>query len=172
MKKIIVFSFVAAAVFLAPTLLATDVLAGGSKGLRVFLTVNTNLASQPIGIDTYQFDRFIATHDSYLDSGGTQIELNYEKGEIVNGEFEICVYPSMVDMEKCANGYDSEAREPVYVTIDLYGSNSPQPIDQGDDQSQSQSSSNENNNENNNAQSQSQETTIIICNDGKCKEQQ
>jgi hypothetical protein len=78
-------------------------------------------------------------------------------------------------MENYAFGYDSEAKELVYVQVDLLGSYAPQPINNNNgnnDQSQAQSSSNENNNENNNALSQSQETTIIICNDGKCKEQQ
>ena len=171
MKRIIFFSLLAAAVFLTPTLLDSDALAGGSKGLKVFLTINTNLVSQPVEIDTYQFDQFVSTHHGYMDNGMTQIEIDYEKGEIVNGEFEVCVYPSQVDMDRCANGYDSKAKEPVYVSIDLFGSNSPQPVDQprGQENSQSQSSANNNENENNNALSQSQETTIYICNDGKCQ---
>ncbi len=171
MKKIIIFSLVAAAVFLAPTFLSTDALAGGSKDLKVFLTVNTNLAGQPIEIDTYQFDQFLVTHDSYMDNGVTEIELNYNPGEVVNGEFELCVYAMTANMEKCSFAYDNEAKEPVYVTVDLYGSFTPQPIENDQGYSQSQVSSSENNNENSNAQSQSVENNIYICNDGECKKQ-
>ena len=157
----------AAALVLAPTLLATEVQAGG-KGLRVFLTINTNLVSQPVEIDTYQFDQFLVTHQSYMDNGETQIEINYEPGEVVNGEFKLCAYAMEADMERCVWGYDSEAKEPVYFNVDFYGSYS-QPVENNRGNSQSQSSAN--NNENNNAQSQSQETTIIICNNGKCEGQ-
>jgi hypothetical protein len=170
MKRIIFFSLLAAATILALTLLATDeVQAGGSKGLRVFLTVDTNLAGQPVEIDTYQFEQFIVTHESYMDNGITEIELNYNKGEVVNGEFELCVYAMTANMEKCAFGYDGEEKAPVYVTVDLYGSFAPQPIENNQGNSQSQASSN--NNENNNALSQSQETKIYIRNDGECKKQ-
>ena len=163
MKRIIFFSLLAAAVVLAPTLLASDALAGGSKGLRVFLTINTNLVSQPVEIDTYQFDQFVAMHNSYIDNGITEIELNYEPGEVVNEEFELCAYPMNTELEQCAFGYNTEEKEPVYVTVDVYGSYAPQPVDQ--------QNQNENQNNNANGQSQEQKTQIYICNDGKCLEQ-
>ena len=133
------------------------------------LTINTNLIDQPVAIDTYQFDEFVVGYDSYMNNGATEHELNYLKGEIVNGEFMICVNAVDTGLEQCAWGYDGPEKKPEYVTVDLYSNGTPQPLNNGNSQSQSQSSSNNNENENNNVQSQSQETTIIICNDGKCK---
>jgi hypothetical protein len=116
-----------------------------AKGLKVFLTVNTNLGSQPANIETYQHGNKVYSHGWSIGAGTTTLR-------------------------SCGTGYNSEANKPEYVSVSLFGSTQPpqQLQQQGPSQSQSQSS----NNENNNALSQSQETTIIICNDGKCKPQQ
>ena len=90
---------------------------------------------------------------------------------VVNGEFKICVYAVNADIEGCAYGYDSEAKKPEYVAVDLFRSNMPpsQPVQQEQSQAQSQSSNNENNNANSNTQSQT--TQIIICQQEKCEVQ-
>lgn len=113
------------------------------KGLKVYLTVNSNLAGQTVEIDTFQFDKWVQTHDSYVDNGYTEFELNYPNDVVVNGEFEVCVYAVSADIESCGFGYDSPAKEPVYMSIELLGSNmlESQPVDQ-QAQSQSQSSNN------------------------------
>ena len=95
----------------------------------------------------------------------TEITLNYQKDQIDAGEFQICVRLND-GAQGCGNEYDSEAKRPEYVTVNIYSSNTPSPVE---GPSQSQSSSNNNNNENENSLSQSQATTIIICNDRKCK---
>ena len=148
--------------------LTTNVFGSGAKGLKVYLTVNTNLAGQPVEIYTSQFGENVEIHDSYMDNGYTEFELLYDRGMVVNGEFKICVYAVNADIEECTYGYDSEAKKPEYVSVDLFGSIIPQPVQQQDQaQSQSQSSSNENNNANSNTQSQ----TIIICQQEKCEVQ-
>ncbi len=159
--------FVILAVSLVTVPLATDVFGSGGKGLKAFLTVNTNLAGQPVEIYTSQFGENVEIHDSYMDNGYTEFELLYDRGMVINGEFKICVYAVNADIEECTYGYDSEEKRPEYVAVDLFGSNMPpsQPVQQ--DQAQSQSSSNENNNANSNTQSQ----TIIICQQEKCEVQ-
>jgi hypothetical protein len=85
------------------------------------------------------------------------------------GDFEVCAI-AQEGMKQCATGYNSEHKEPAYVSIDMYSNNTPQPVqeDQSHLPAQSQAQSNNNENENNNALSQSQETKIYICNDGEC----
>ena len=171
----LVYAFVVTLVTVAAIgmlLMTTDVFGSGAKGLKVYLTVNTNLAGQPVEIYTSQFGENVEIHDSYMDNGYTEFELLYDRGMVVNGEFKICVYAVNADIEECTYGYDSEAKKPEYVSVDLFGSNmpsQPQPVEQPPQQDQSQSQSS--NNENNNANSQSQTTNIYICNDGECKKQ-
>jgi hypothetical protein len=156
-------------VFPAKYYLANATNDGGGKGLRVFLTVNTNLQPQNAKIETYQFDNWVQVNQAYLNGGTTQIELNYQKEAIQNNnEFGICVTAESSNLRSCGYGYDSSEKKPEYVTVDLYGDHGQQSFSEP---SQSQAQSSSNNNENNNALSQSQETTIIICNDGKCKKQ-
>jgi hypothetical protein len=152
---------------------ANDNEEGGGKGLILYLTVNTNLAPQNVAIDTFQYDEFIVGHDSYINSGTNEIVNEYYKGEIQTGDFSVCVKAIDTELRQCSYGYNSEAKEPAYITVNLYQTNSPTPtVPDDQSQSQAQSSNNENNNENNNALSQSQVTTIIICNKGECKPQQ
>lgn len=137
----------------------------GGKGLRVIVTINTNLASQPVYLDAYQYGQFVAGYDSYIDTGSSETELAFENGEIDNGEFEICA--TVIDViQQCAYGYSGEEKEPEYMTIDMYSNNTPQPV-QGNQQQQAQSQSQSSNNENNNKQ----ETTIYICKENGCTAQ-
>jgi hypothetical protein len=139
-----------------------------AKGLKVFLTVNTNVGSQPANIETYQHGNKVYSHGWSIGAGTTTLE--YPDDLIETGSYEICITAQYDNLRSCGTGYNSEANKPEYVSVSLFGSTQPpqQLQQQGPSQSQSQSS----NNENNNALSQSQETTIIICNDGKCKPQQ
>lgn len=171
MKIFTVGLIITAALVISSALLTPSTSAhASSKGLKVFLTVNTNLVQQPIAIDAFQFDEFIAGYDEYITPGPNEIVLEFYKGEIQTGEFSICVKAVDIGLRQCGYGYNTDKKEPAYVTVNLYQTNSPTPtVPDDQSQSQAQSSNNENNNENNNALSQSQETTIIICKDGDCK---
>jgi hypothetical protein len=142
----------------------TDIFASG-KGLRVFLSVNTNLAAQDVKIITTQYDQRIQTNDGYMNNGYTQFELEYDKGMVENGEFKVCVHAPNGGIQECTTGYNSKASRPEYLSVDLLGSNMPQQ-QQPQGQSQAQSSNNENTNDN--ALNQSQETTIYICKENGC----
>jgi len=133
------------------------------KGLRVHLTVDTNHVGQEASVGTYQYGRNVDERYNYVNNGITEITLNYQKGQIENGEFQICVRLNDGQQE-CGNGYNSEGKQPESVRVSIFSNGSPQPNDQS--QSQSQSSNNENTN--NNALSQSQETTIYICKENGC----
>ena len=136
-----------------------------SKGLKVDLTVETNLQSQPARIETYQFGSIIGVNSDYINTGTTNIRLQYPSGLIENGEsFQIRVIAQTDNLYADGNGYNSEAKKPEHVSVSLFG-NSQQHV--GD--SQAQSSSNENTNTN--SLSQSQATTIYICKDGGCTPQ-
>ena len=131
-----------------------------AKGLKVFLSVDTNLASQGVEIDTFQFGDWIHTHTGNINNGFTQLTLQYPEDLVRNGDFEICVYGVLADFESCSLGFNGKESKPEYVTVELYGSNMPsqqlQPQQGGQSQSQSQSS----------------ENTIIICQQERCEVQQ
>lgn len=136
------------------------------KGLKVFVTINTNLVSQPVYLDTFQFGQFVGSFDSYMNNGASETVIQFENGEMQTGDFEICAIADE-GMKQCATGYNGEEKEPEYMTIGIYSNNTPQPVYGNQPQSQAQSS----NNENNNALSQSQGTTIYICKEGGCTKQ-
>ena len=138
------------------------------KGLRVFLTTNTNLAGQEVEIITNQFGERVQTHNGYMNNGQTEFELKYDKGTIVNGEFKVCVHATLADIEECKYGYDSREKKQEYISINIYETNLPQPQPE-EQQAQAQSQSSNNNNEN--SLSQSQATTIYICKEGGCTPQ-
>jgi hypothetical protein len=139
-----------------------------AKGLKVYLTVDSNQRSQEGTIRTYQYDRVVNTRLDWIEQGITQLTLNYQEDQIDNGEFQICV--KLWDgLEGCDNGYDGQEKKPENVYVNIHRMNVPVE-NEGNAQSQSQSSNNQN--ENNNAQSQSQETKIIICTaEAGCREQ-
>jgi len=150
---------------IAMALMTSDVF-GSSKGLKVYLDVESNQRPQEACITTYQFGRIAADCTYYfINQGHTSTTLTYESGQIQNGEFKVCVRLND-GLENCGNGYNGEAKKPENVSVNLQRSFTP--VDNTvDPQSQSQSSSNENNN----ALSQSQTTQVIICTDGDCKVQ-
>jgi hypothetical protein len=128
-----------------------------AKGLKIYLSVNTNLAGQGVEIDTFQFGNWIYTHTGYINNGFTKLTLEYPENLVRNGEFEICAYGVHADFESCSFGYNGKESKPEYVTVELYGSNMPSQQSQPQQGGQSQS--------------QSTENTIIICQQERCEVQ-
>ena len=116
-----------------------------SKGLKLYLTVNTNLPNQDIGIDTYQYGNRIYSHSGFINTGTNEITLNYPRDLVDNGPFRICI-GTWNDGQACGDGYNSEEKKPEGVYVSLYVF-APPPEDT--DQSQSQS--------------QDQQQTVIVC---------
>jgi hypothetical protein len=152
-------TFAVGVIIISTVLMSTTTNDVFAKGLKVYLTVDSNQRSQDATISTYQYDRVVDTRLDWIEQGITQLTLNYQEDQADNGEFRICV--TLNDgPEGCGNGYDVKEKKPenIYVNIHrmqvLLGN-------KGNSQSQSQSSNNQN--ENNNALSQSQKTKIIIC---------
>ena len=79
----------------------------------------------------------------YINQGITEITLQYPDGAIRDGEFVVCVGLSG-GIQGCDKGYDSEAKKPEYVHVNVQGGGDPTPfIENGNSQSQSQSSNND-----------------------------
>lgn len=134
-------------------------LQASSKGLKLYLTVNTNL-NDDVRINTYQYEDRVFMHGALIHSGSNEVLLRYPSGLIDTGEFRICVRSNNYDESACDTGYNSEAKQPEHVFINLFveeGRNSPnldsQAQSQNQDNEQSQSQSQNNN--------QEQTTTII-----------
>lgn len=98
-----------------------------AKGLKVDLTVVTNLVSQSVSIHTYQFGGLVYTHDSSIYNGITNINLQYPDDLIKTGNFQICIVAAI---QACGNNYNSEEKRPENVFVNLFGTNSPQPVQQ------------------------------------------
>ena len=90
-----------------------------SKGLKVDLEVASDYGPQNAEVDTFQDGRFISTHDQFIDQGSWVYGLQYEKGDINNGQFEVCVFLTSDQIEGCGNGYNSEEKKPENVFVDL-----------------------------------------------------
>ena len=90
-----------------------------SKGLKVDLEVASDYGSQNAEVDTFQDDRFISTHDQFIDQGSWVYRLQYENGDINNGQFEVCVFLTSDQIESCGSGYNGEEKEPESVFVDL-----------------------------------------------------
>lgn len=137
-------------------------LQASSKGLKLYLTVDTDLNDDVI-IDTYQHGDRIFTHDAVIHSGSNEVTLQYPSDLIDTGEFRICVRSNNYDESACDTGYNSGAKQPEHVFINLFveeNRNSPN-VDVDDSQAQSQSQDNEQSQSQNNNQEQT--TTIINC---------
>jgi hypothetical protein len=158
---IVVFTLVLSSIALTPT----TALQASSKGLKLYLTVDSNQGSQDGTIQTSPYGRVVDTRLQYITQGNYQYELRYQKGQVDNGDFQICVTLNN-GVNNCNTGYDGPEKKPVNVYVNLQAGD-PTPMVLNDGNSQAQSSSNENNN--NNTLSQSQETKIYICNDEGCK---
>ena len=157
---IVVCTLVLSSIVLNPT----TALQASSKGLKLYLTVDSNQGSQDGTIQTSQNGRVVDTRLQHITQGNYQYELRYRKGQVDNGDFQICVTLNN-GVNNCNTGYDGPEKKPVYVHVNLHG----ETYDNTESQSPAQSSNNENNN--NNALSQSQETTIYICKEGGCTKQ-
>jgi hypothetical protein len=133
-----------------------------SKGLKVFLTVDTNLPSQSVRIETYQGENWVYSHDGYINTGTNELEMQYPSHTIESGRpFGICVTALSVNLRSCGDGYNSEGKHPEHVYVNLFGNNN-QPSESSSSSSassSSSSSSSENTITNTNANSQ----TVIVC---------
>ena len=130
-----------------------------SKGLKLYLTVDTNL-NDGVQINTYQYDDKVFTHHAFVHSGTNEVDLQYPKGLIDTGEFSVCVRADQYDRSNCEYSYNSVEKKPESLTIPLFVKDvSDSPNTDGQAQSQSQSNDNTNTNTNTNSQSQ----TTIMC---------
>jgi hypothetical protein len=80
--------------------------------------------------------------------------LQYPSGLIDTGEFRICIRANNYDQSTCNTGYNSEAKQPEHVFINLFVEEIRNSLN-ADLESQAQSQSRNNN--------QEQTTTIINC---------
>ena len=89
--------------------------------------------------------------------------MQYPSGLIDTGEFRICVRANNYDESACDTGYNSEAKQPEHVFINLFvEENRKSPNAEVDDsQARSRSQDNEQSQSQNNNQEQT--TTIINC---------
>ena len=71
-------------------LTSSTALQASSKGLKLYLTVDTNL-NDDVRINTYQHGDSVFTHDAVIHSGSNEVTLQYPSGLIDTGEFRICV---------------------------------------------------------------------------------
>ncbi len=144
-------------------------LQASSKGLKLYLTVDTNL-NDNVRIDTYQYGNRVFTHDAVIHSGSNEVTLQYPGGLIDTGEFRICVRSNNYDESACGTGYNSEAKQPEHVFINLFvEENRSSPDVDVDNQAQSQSQDNEQSQSQSQNNNQEQTTTIINCSpDSRC----
>jgi hypothetical protein len=128
-------------------LLPSSTLHATSKGLKLYLTVDTDLLGQDIRIDTEQHGRWVYGHDGFVNTGLNEYTLEYPRDLIENGEFQICVTTQNDDWYNCGEGYNSREKKPERVFVNLITGQTTSP----DTQSQTES------------QSQSQSQTVIVC---------
>jgi hypothetical protein len=134
------------------TVFLEPVYAGG-KGLKVNLFINNVLTTQNAVIETWQDGRFVQSDTwniQYTNVGGL---LNYPRGAIESGPFQICVTLQYDNIQSCGNGYNSEEKRPETVSISFSSAPSPAPDTNGGGSAQSQSQS---------------QTTIICPANAKC----
>jgi hypothetical protein len=89
---IIISALVMSSIVLTPS----TALQVSSKGLKLYLTADTNL-NDDIRINTYQHGDRVYTHDGFVNSGRNEITLQYPGRLIDTGEFRICVTTSNDD---------------------------------------------------------------------------
>ena len=156
---IIVSALVMSSIVLTPS----TALQASSKGLKLYLTVDTNL-NDDVRINTYQYGDRVFTHDAVIHSGSNEVTLQYPSGLIDTGEFRICVRSNNYDESACDTGYNSEAKQPEHVFINLFvEENRNSPNVDVDSQAQSQSQDNEQSQSQSQNNNQEQTTTIINC---------
>jgi hypothetical protein len=91
-----------------------------AKGLKLYLTIDTNLANQPIRIDTNQYGQTVYSHSGSMNPGRNEITLQYPNHLVDNGPFEICV-GTWNNGQSCGNGNNGEEKKPESVFVSLYG---------------------------------------------------
>jgi hypothetical protein len=110
--------FAVGMIIISTVLMATITNDVFAKGLKVYLTVDSNQRPKEGTVLTYQYDRVVDTRLDWIEQGITQLTLNYQEDQIDNGEFQICV--ELWDgLQGCGNGYDGKEKKPenVYVNI-------------------------------------------------------
>jgi hypothetical protein len=131
-----------------------------SKGLKLYLTIDTNL-NDDIRINTYQYGDRVFSHDAVIHSGSNEVTLQYPSGLIDMGGFRICVKFNNYDESACNTGYNSEAKQPEHVFINLFveeNRNTPNV----DVDSQAQSPNQDNKQSQSQSQNNNQEQTTTI----------
>jgi hypothetical protein len=157
--QIIISALVISSIVLIPSI----ALQASSKGLMLYLTVDTNL-NDDVRIDTYQHRDRVFTHDAIIHSGANEVTLQYPSGLIDTGEFRICVRSNNYDESTCDTGNNSDAKQPEHVFINLFiEENRRSPDVDVDNQAQSQSQDNEQSLSQSQNNNQEQTTTIINC---------
>jgi hypothetical protein len=104
---------ISALVMSSIALTPSTALHASSKGLKLYLTVDTNL-NDDVRINTYQHGDSVFTHDAVIRSGSNEVTLRYPSGLIDTGEFRICVRTMDYDKLACDTGYNSEAKQPEH----------------------------------------------------------
>jgi hypothetical protein len=139
-------------------------LLASSKGLKLYLTVDTNL-NDDVRINTYQHKDRVFTHDALIHSGSNEVTLQYPSGLIDTGEFRVCVRADNYDESACVTGYNSEAKQLEHLSINLFVEENRNSSNVGDDDSEAQSQNQDNEQSQSQSQNNNQEqtTTIINC---------
>jgi len=140
----------------------TTTLLASSKGLKLYLTIDTNL-NDDVRINTYQYGDRVFTHNAVIHSGSNEVTLQYPSGLIDTGEFRTCVRTINYDKSACDTGYNSEAKQPERVFIDLLVEENRKSPDAEVDNSQAQSQNQDNEQSQSQSQNNEQTTTIINC---------
>jgi hypothetical protein len=73
-------------------------------------------------MNTYQYGDRVYTHDGFVNTGRNEITLQYPSRLIDTGEFRICVSALNDDELACDSAYNSEAKKPEHVFINLFNS--------------------------------------------------
>ncbi|MGI0044911.1 MAG: hypothetical protein ACRD47_14490 [Nitrososphaeraceae archaeon] len=136
----------------------TTALKANSKGLKLYLTVDTNL-NDDVRINTYQYGDRVFTHNAIIHSGSNEVTLQYPGGLIDTSEFRICIRSNYYDESACDTGYNSEAKQPEHVFINLFIEENRNSLDV-DSQAQSENQDNEQNQSQSQNNNQEQTTTI------------
>jgi hypothetical protein len=124
---IVVFTLVLSSIALTPT----TALQASSKGLKLYLTVDTNL-NDDVRINTYQHGDRVFTHNADIHSGSNEVTLQYPSGLIdtgindmtdnscelvIRGEKSFC--PSHPDIVACVdflnNATNKQTESPLSV---------------------------------------------------------
>jgi hypothetical protein len=110
---------ISALVMASMVLIPSAVLQASSKGLKLYLRVDTNL-NDDVRINTYQHGDRVFTHDAVIHSSSNEVTLQYPSGLIDTGEFRVCVKSNNYNESACGTGYNSEAKQPEHVSINLF----------------------------------------------------